>query len=81
MRAGLKTLSSAEVVAVLEGFGFAVHSHKGSHIKLRRDTAGGRQTLTVPVRKHFAIGTLRAIFSQAARYVSEADLRPHFYTE
>lgn len=79
MGAGLKNLSSKEVVAILATFGFVIHSQKGSHIKLRRDGNGNKETLMVPERKQIAKGTLREIFKQASSYVSQAELRPHFY--
>ncbi len=48
MGAGLKDLSSKEVVSIFESFGFTVYSQKGSHIKLRRQTAFGKETLVIP---------------------------------
>lgn len=63
-------------------FGFEIHSQRGSHAKLRRITAHGeKQTLTVPVHSELDVGTLRAIIRQATRYVSETELRPHFFTD
>ena len=81
MGAGLKTLSSKEVVSIFETFGFVVHDQKGSHIKLRRQGAIGKETLLVPERKQIAKGTLREIFKQASSYISQAELRPHFFNE
>jgi len=81
MGVGLKNLSSKEVISVFEKFGFVVHSQKGSHIKLRRESANHRETLMVPERKQIAKGTLREIFTQASAYISPADLRPYFYNE
>lgn len=78
----LKRLSGDEVVAVMLRFGFEVESQRGSHVKLRRITAGGlKQTLTVPRHRELDVGTLRAIFRQAARFVSEEELRPYFYAD
>jgi len=37
----LRRLAGAEVVRVLGQFGFAVHSQRGSHIKLRRVLSDG----------------------------------------
>jgi len=79
MGAWLKVLSSKEVTAILATFGFVVHSQKGSHIKLRRESVTGRETLVVPERKQIAKGTLREIFKQASVYIPRAELRPHFY--
>lgn len=78
----LRRLSGAEVVAILVGFGFTVHSQRGSHIKLRRVASDeGTQTLTVPDHSELDTGTCRAILRQASRFVPDGDLRPHFYTE
>jgi predicted RNA binding protein YcfA (HicA-like mRNA interferase family) len=75
----LRRLSGAEVVAIFARFGFSVASQRGSHIKLKRATAEGTQTLTVPAHREIDTGTLRAIVRQAARFIPESDLRPHFY--
>jgi predicted RNA binding protein YcfA (HicA-like mRNA interferase family) len=78
----LRVLSGPEVVRILSIFGFKVASPRGSHIKLRRiETGGGQQTLTIPNHKELDRGTLGAIYRQASRYVSESELRPHFYLE
>ena len=78
----LRVLSGDEVIDILGKFGFQIHSHRGSHVKLRRTTTDGSpQTLTIPRHRELDAGTLRAIFRQASRFVSEDDLRPHFYTD
>ena len=78
----LKRLSGPEVVDILRIFGFEVHSQRGSHAKLRRIRAEGvRQTLTIPLHAELDIGTLRAIVRQATRYIPEAELRIHFYSD
>jgi len=81
MGVGLKTLSTKEVVAILESFGFTVHSQKGSHIKLRRESAATTETLLVPERKEISKGTLRVIYKQASVYISQEKLRAHFYNQ
>jgi len=49
--------------------------------RLRRTTpAGLHQTLTFPLHRELAPGTLRAIFRQASRFVGEEDLDPAFFT-
>ena len=69
-------------VRILVGFGFRQHSQKGSHIKLRRTLASGiTQTLTIVLHAEVDRGTLHAIYRQALRFISEAELRPHFYTQ
>lgn len=76
----LRRLSGAQVIAVLEGFGFSVAGQKGSHIKLARVVDGKRQMLTVPNHKEIDTGTIRAIYRQVSAYVPEMELRKHFYS-
>jgi len=75
----LRRLSGREVVTILGRFGFIVVSQRGSHMKLKRIAAGNTQTLTVPAHSELDPGTLRAIVRQAARFIPEQELRPHFY--
>ena len=78
----LRQMSAREVLRALGNFGFAVLKIRGSHAKLRRILPSGeRQTLTVPIHKELAPGTLHAIFRQALRYIPEGDLRPWFFHE
>jgi predicted RNA binding protein YcfA (HicA-like mRNA interferase family) len=78
----LRRLSGTEVIAILARFGFASHSQRGSHVKLRRELPDGSvQTLTVPAHPELDTGTCRAIFRQAARYIPEESLRPYFYSD
>jgi predicted RNA binding protein YcfA (HicA-like mRNA interferase family) len=74
-------LSGAEVVGVLERFGFTLLAQRGSHAKLRRMTSDGqKQTLHIPMHAELRTGTLHAIFRQACEYVDESQLRPYFFT-
>ena len=75
----LKVLSGENVIKILESFNFAIISQKGSHVKLRRTIKNNNQTLTIPNHKELDKGTLRAIFNQASKYISESELIPHFY--
>ena len=75
----LKVLSGEDVIKILESFNFVVVAQKGSHVKLRRKTSQIVQTLTIPNHEELDRGTLRAIFNQASRYISETELAPHFY--
>jgi hypothetical protein len=53
-----------------------------SHVKLRRiGESGEKQTLTIPLHTELDPGTIRAIMRQAARYIPESELEPHFYSE
>jgi predicted RNA binding protein YcfA (HicA-like mRNA interferase family) len=78
----LRRLSGAEVIRILERFGFFIHAQRGSHVKLRRiSLIGEKQTLTIPLHPELDTGTLRAIFRQATQYITANELRPYFYTE
>ena len=77
----LKTLSGSELVVVFGKFGFIRSRQRGSHVKLQRQTPGGRQTLTVPLHKELDKGTLLALFRQACRYIAENELTPYFFTD
>ncbi len=57
----LKALSGKEVISIFEGFGFRIHSQRGSHVKLRRQVGGHKQTLTIVSHNELDTGTLRAI--------------------
>jgi predicted RNA binding protein YcfA (HicA-like mRNA interferase family) len=75
----LKRLSGAEVIAILEQFGFQIYSQRGSHVKLRRVGVTGKEALTIPNHRQLDTGTCRAIYRQACRYIPEADLFRCFY--
>ena len=76
----LRRLTGANALAIYAKFDFAPVMRRGSHVKLRRMVNGSKQTLTVPLHREIDPGTAKAIYTQALRYVSEQDLRPHFYT-
>jgi len=76
----LKRLSARDVLRALARFGFEVARTKGSHAKLVHVTSDGdREILTVPLHKQLDLGTLRAIYRQAIRFIPERELRPYFY--
>jgi predicted RNA binding protein YcfA (HicA-like mRNA interferase family) len=78
----LRILGGRDVLRALGACGFVVMSTRGSHAKLRRMLADGtRQTLTVPLNRTLAAGTLQAIFRPACRYIPESELRPRFFGE
>jgi predicted RNA binding protein YcfA (HicA-like mRNA interferase family) len=81
MKGALKVLSGKQVAQTLAKFGFAIHSSSSSHLKLRRTSIGGRETLIIPSHATIARGTLRAIYNQACHYVPQAELRPSFYND
>ena len=76
----LRRLGGRDVLRALGAYGFVVVSTRGSHAKLRRILDDGtRQTLTIPLHRALAAGTLQAIFRQACRYLPGAELHPQFY--
>ena len=77
-----KVLSGPDAVTIFTTFGFFVFSQKGSHIKMRRMMEdGSHQVLTVPNHKELDRGTSLSLFKQSKRYISDSELRPHFYTD
>ncbi len=79
MKDGLRTLSGDEVITILGRFGFSVHSQRGSHVKLRRQSVAGVETLIIPKRDPVSKGTLREIYHQASHYISPDELHAAFY--
>jgi predicted RNA binding protein YcfA (HicA-like mRNA interferase family) len=77
----LKVLSGEDIIKILESFNFVVVAQKGSHVKLCRKVDRISQTLTIPNHKELDRGTLRAIFNQASKYISEIELIPYFYSD
>ena len=75
-----RDLSGKELLSTFAKLGFVVVEQRGSHAKLKRIINDREQTLTIPVHKEIDIGTARAIFNQALRFVSEKELRNYFYT-
>jgi predicted RNA binding protein YcfA (HicA-like mRNA interferase family) len=76
----LKVLSGAEVLRILNQFGFVSESQRGSHVKVRRVTqSGARQSLTVPLHREIDRGTLMAIYRQALRFIEAEQLHNHFF--
>ncbi len=77
----LRRLSGAEVVQILEQFGFTVIRIKGSHhrLKIVRDNKTCYTSVPVHGNQPLPIGTLLDIFRQACRFIPEDDLRRHFY--
>ncbi|MEJ0053688.1 MAG: type II toxin-antitoxin system HicA family toxin [bacterium] len=74
-----RRLSGQEVVKILAQFGFEIERQRGSHITLVRERNGHRQALLIPDHKELKTGAVVGIFRQASHYISEDDLRTHFY--
>jgi len=77
----LRVLGTKQIILILESFGFAVSGQRGSHIKLSRVTDIQKQILTIPNYKELPKGTLKAIFNQASKFISQDELKEHFYTD
>lgn len=77
----LRALSAKDIIAMLLKQGFVVVGQKGSHVKLRRESAGMRQILTIPMHNELDRGTTAAIYRQASRFVSETELHSFFFSE
>jgi len=78
----LKILSGQDIVEIFKTFDFLIVGQKGSHIKLKRIINGDfKQTLTIPNHDELDKGTIKAIYNQALKYITEKELRKHFYSE
>ena len=77
----LRVLGAKEIIAILLAQGFVVVGQKGSHMKLRREIGGIRQTLTIPMHEELDRGTTAAIYRQVSHFVSETELRKFFFSE
>ena len=78
----MRQLSGKDVLRALAALGFVTVKIRGSHAKVRRVLENGeRQTLTIPIHKSIAPGTLHAIYRQAQRFIPEEELRPWFYAD
>ena len=77
----LRRLSGDEVIRILERFGFAVYPKGNTCQAAASQSAGEKQTLTIPRHRQLDTGTLQAIFRQAGRYIQVDELRPYFYIE
>ncbi len=76
----LLRLKSKDIIKIFFDFGFEIISQKGSHIKIsRKSKIGDSQSMTIPNHKEMDIGTIKAIYNQALKYISEEELYKRFY--
>ena len=68
-------VEKSDVIRILEKLDFYFISQKGSHIKIRRIVNGNKQNLFVPNHKEIKKGTLKQIYNQSLRYISEDKLK------
>lgn len=69
MMAVLRPLSGKDVVRLFETFGWSVARQRGSHVVMTKD--GEMATLSVPLHKEVARGTLRSLIRAAGLTVDE----------
>lgn len=61
-----KPISGERVIKVLsKEYGFAVSGQAGSHVRLSKQTPGGKLGTVVPLHKELKTGTLRGILKLA----------------
>ncbi len=77
----IKILSGKEIINIFEKFDFNIAKQSGSHIKLRRDINGLKNILTIPNHSELGKGTIKAIYNQGLKYISETELKNHFYNK
>jgi len=77
----LRVLSGRALIKFFEKQGFELEYGKGSHCKMIKIVGENTQELAVPLHKEIAKGTLKAIYSQAARFIPVEELRKYFYTK
>ena len=81
MPSKLKNISGKKVLKFFESHNFLFVNQHGGHMKIRRIFSGIKQNLVIPNHSVIKKGTLREIFNQASKYISEKELRNFFYTE
>ncbi len=77
----MKVLSGQEIVRFFERHGFVIVSQKGSHIRMKRKTVLGDQSVMVPNHQTLKKGTQKSLVTLAIRYSLEQEARDFFYTK
>ena len=62
----LPRVSGGDVLVFLQSLGYEIVRQRGSHIRLRKVTPLGEHTITVPIHKVLAKGTLNDILSRVS---------------
>ena len=70
----LPIVSGAKAVKALQRLGFFVDRQRGSHVVMKKITAGGERVCVIPMHKEVAIGTLRSALKLA-------EVSPEEFTE
>jgi predicted RNA binding protein YcfA (HicA-like mRNA interferase family) len=64
----LPQISGRDLIQALRGFGYEQVRQKGSHIRLRKQTATGEHSITVPDHSVVAKGTLNDILKSVSAW-------------
>ncbi len=59
-------VSGEKLLKVLVRLGYEIIRQRGSHVRLRKQTAAGDHTITVPLHDELAKGTFNDILSQVS---------------
>ena len=62
----LPQVSGPKVIKLLEFLGYSVLRQRGSHVTLKKDFPIGEHTITVPMHKILAKGTLNDILNKVS---------------
>lgn len=62
----LPVVSGSKTIKLLSSLGYEVVRQRGSHVQLRKTTAAGDHTITIPMHDEIAKGTLNDILSKVS---------------
>jgi len=62
----LPQVSGSKLVGLLQSLGYEVVRQRGSHVRLRKLMLQGEHTITIPLHKVLAKGTLNDILSRVS---------------
>jgi predicted RNA binding protein YcfA (HicA-like mRNA interferase family) len=67
----LPVVSGDQLIRALRKFGYVAVRQQGSHVRLRHATEPQRQSVTIPLHRELAFGTLRRILRDTEVSVEE----------
>lgn len=72
----LPQVNGTQLVEFLQSLGYGIVRQRGSHIRLRKNTASGMHAITVPEHRVITKGTLNDIINKVSIYngISKEDL-------
>ena len=73
------TISAKDFIKFLENNGFIIDRQNGSHIVLKRSSYLKKEVMTVPNHKEISVGTVKALYNQAKKYIDINELDKFFY--